>query len=86
MIALGSKVRDTLTGFTGIATGRAEFLYGCVKIQITPDKLVGGKPVDPELFDEQRVEVIQVRKPRVSKDSSARSGGPQAEMMPGHSN
>ncbi len=33
-IELGDKVRDTVTGFTGIAIGRAKWLYGCDRIVV----------------------------------------------------
>jgi hypothetical protein len=82
-IQLGSKVRDTLTGFEGIATARTEWLYGCSRIGIEPTKLnEDGKPFDTAWFDEQRVEVMVEQLPTVSKDSSATSGGPK--MDPGY--
>lgn len=80
MIKLGSKVRDTLTGFDGIAVSRTEWLYGCARIGIEPDKLdKDGAPMKMEYFDEQRVETVKRQKPTVSKESSARSGGPQRD-------
>lgn len=33
---LGDKVRDRVSGFAGIATGRAEYLYTTPTVQITP--------------------------------------------------
>lgn len=79
-IQLGSKVRDAITGFEGIATGRTDWLYGCTRITIEPDKLdKEGKPIEAQWFDEQRIEVVKVDEPKVSKDSSARSGGPQKD-------
>ena len=36
MIELGQKVKDKVTGFTGIATARIEYLNGCVQILVTP--------------------------------------------------
>ena len=77
MIKLGSEVRDIITGFKGIATGRNVFLYGCVRILIEPAEMYEGKPVEGCWFDEQRIEVIEKKAPEVSKDSSATSGGPQ---------
>ena len=77
-IKLGSKVVDSITGFEGIATARHEYLYGCVRITITPDKLHDGKPVDEQWFDEQRLNLVEVRDPVVSPLSSARTGGPQS--------
>lgn len=75
-IKLGSKVRDSITGFTGIATSRTEYLHGCVHVGVTPTELKDGKPIDPQWFDEQRVELLEEKKPVVSKASSATSGGP----------
>jgi len=84
MIQLGSKVRDTVSGFTGIASGRSEFMYGCARILIEPDKLdKDGKTMEAGWFDEQRVEVIQELKPKVSKASAATSGGPQKDATRG---
>ncbi len=76
-IKLGSRVRDNITGFTGIATGKVEFLHGCTRILIEPEKLEdNGKPVEGQYFDEQRVEVVKDKEIKVSKDSSATTGGP----------
>lgn len=76
MIKLGSKVKDNITGFAGIATSRTEYLHGCVHVGITPTELKDGKPIDPQWFDEQRVQVIEEKAPVVSASSSATSGGP----------
>lgn len=79
-VKLGNKVRDSITGFEGIATGRCEYLYGCTQIVITPDKLSpDGKRLDGEWFDEQRVETLEARAIQVSAESSATSGGPQRD-------
>ena len=58
MIDLGSKVKDMITGFTGIAIGRTEWLYGCTRIVVESQELKDGKTVKPEWFDEQRVEEL----------------------------
>jgi len=80
MISLGSKVKDSMTGFSGIATGRTDWMYGCSRILIQPIKLSkDGKTIESEWFDEQRVELIAERKPKVSAQSKARTGGPQKD-------
>lgn len=84
MVRLGSKVRDTLTGFSGVATARTVYLYGCVRITITPTDLRDGKPGEDHWFDEQRVEVLEEREPAVSPASSATSGGPQRDPRHAH--
>lgn len=77
MIQLGSLVRDSVTGFSGMATARTVYLYGCVRITVPPTALHDGSPVADEWFDEQRIEVVEPREPVVSAASSATSGGPQ---------
>jgi hypothetical protein len=79
MIILGSKVRDSITGLEGIATARCTYLYGCVRIGIQPTALEGQKVAEEVFLDEQRVEVLEERKPVVSPASSALSGGPQSD-------
>ncbi len=82
MIQLGNKVRDTLTGFTGIAVARTEWLHGCSRFAIESPKLdKNGKPTDAQWFDEQRVELLEATKPVVSVVSQAKTGGPQADPV-----
>ena len=69
MVKLGTRVRDSITGFAGIAVCRTEYLYGCVRIGVEPQELQNGKPVESQYFDEQRIE----------EASTAESGGPQPD-------
>lgn len=78
-IALGSRVRDSYTGFSGIATGKTNWLYGCSRILIEPTELHDGKPIEAVWFDEQRVELVEEEPPKVSEHSSAISGGPKQD-------
>lgn len=56
MIELGQKVRDSISGFEGIATARAEFLHGCIRIQVSPTKLQeNGQPIEGQYFDEAQL-------------------------------
>lgn len=67
-VKLGDIVTDSITGFTGVAFGRCEYLHGCVKIGVMSRELKDGKPVGDEWFDEQRL----------AANHSAKSGGPQS--------
>ena len=70
MIKLGDKVKDSITGFTGIVTGISSYLNGCVSILVCSNKLGSeGKEVN-EWFDEQRVA-------GKSEEIRATAGGPQ---------
>ena len=62
VVKLGSKVRDKITGFEGIAVSRCVYLNGCVSIGIE-SPVIGEKDGEPKRrdiwFDEQRVEVLE---------------------------
>jgi phosphohistidine swiveling domain-containing protein len=82
-VKLGSKCKDTLTGFAGIAVVRSEHLYGCVHVAIQPQELGrDGQTIAAEYFDEQRVEVLEELTPTISSASSATSGGNARIKMP----
>jgi hypothetical protein len=53
-VNLGDKVRDTVTGFAGVATSRTEYLTGGPRIQV--EAMVDNKPTS-EWFDEARLTV-----------------------------
>jgi len=80
MIELGNKVRDNITGFEGIVVARTEWINGCIRFHVQPEKLTkDGKIIDDEWFDAQRLVVVSKAKPKVSKDSVAKAGGPQKD-------
>lgn len=57
-IVLGAKVRDRLTGFTGRATSRIEYITGCVQYGVLPEIKSDGSYPNCEYIDDQRLEVI----------------------------
>ena len=76
-IKLGDLVKDMITGFTGIASSRTEYLFGCVHIGITSNRTdKDGLPIGSLSFDEQRIVRVEKRDIVVSPDSAATSGGP----------
>jgi hypothetical protein len=73
MVKLGMKVTDGMTGFSGIATARTEYLNGCVSVHVEPDRLgEKGEILEGKWFDEQRLDGA----------SKATAGGPGA-ISPG---
>lgn len=79
-IELGSKVRDSVSGWTGIATARYEYLNGCERYEVSAhDK--EGKP-EGFTFDWQQIEVLQVpaylQQPVASVPGGDRSNTPVA--------
>ena len=59
MIKLGDKVKDKVTGFTGVATSKVEYLNGCVQFCITPKmKSKDNKMPEGTYIDQQQLEVV----------------------------
>ena len=58
MLLLGKKAKDKITGFEGIITGKAIYLFGCSQYSIAPSVDKEGKCKTSEWFDEGRIEVI----------------------------
>jgi hypothetical protein len=55
-IKLGQKVKDTITGFDGTATGRCEYLTGVPRVQVVRQNTDG--KMQEEWLDEPRLEVV----------------------------
>lgn len=81
-IKLGSRVKDRVTGFEGLAVARTVWVSGNITIGIEPTTLQEGKPVEAHSFEHQRVELLEEKAPPVSKQNSAVSGGPQNDPSP----
>lgn len=79
-ITLGTKVKDVITGFQGIAISRTEFLHGCTRITVQPQELHEGKPVEAQWFDEPQVQELGGKPPVTSVSVSAKPGGPQRRL------
>ena len=59
MIRLGDRVKDTVTGFKGIATSRHEYLNGCVRWGVTEERIDKGKDDTKVItFDQLQLEGV----------------------------
>lgn len=79
---LGSTVKDSVTGFTGMVVAETEWLHRPLTMGVDCQKLVDGKLLETEWFDAGRLKVVKRGKPKVSADSAATSGGPQHDPRP----
>jgi hypothetical protein len=73
MIDLGSEVKDSVSGFTGIAVSKHSYLNGCTRITVQPKVDKDGKLPDPQTFDEPQLKVISDKKIKGKNDT----GGPE---------
>jgi len=82
---LGKRVRDTITGFEGIAVAIAHYLNGCTRVCIQPRKLKDrdGGSVAAEWFDDSQVKVLQRGGLRTlfASSSTISQGGPQCDPV-----
>ena len=61
-IELGDRVKDAISGLTGIATGVTDWLYGCRRIGVQPEKLgKDGKTQECVWFDEPQLIVTKAK-------------------------
>jgi hypothetical protein len=51
-VKLGTQVTDKISGFTGVAIARTEFLNGCVRVGVQARVDKDGKVPEAEWFDE----------------------------------
>jgi hypothetical protein len=79
MIQLGSKVKDKITGFTGIVTGIVTYITGCSQALIAPPVDKQGKRPEGEWIDLQRLEVDKKFKRIVLHNAPAFDNGFDAE-------
>lgn len=54
---LGKKVKDIVTGFEGIATGRCEYLNGCIQYRVEPPMKADGTTIIDKWIDHGQLEV-----------------------------
>lgn len=57
--AFGTKVRDVVTGFTGVITARVEYLTGCNQCAVQPPVNDKGEIPDGRYIDEDRLVAVE---------------------------
>lgn len=76
-ISLGDEVIDKVTGFSGIAMYRIEYLTGCNRIGVQPKVREDGTLPEYQTFDEPQLEVV---KPKAVPRGPTNVGGPEKYM------
>jgi len=73
MVDLGSEVKDSVSGFRGIATAKHMYINGCTRITVQPKVDKYGKLPEVQTFDEPQLEVVSKNKIKGKNDT----GGPE---------
>lgn len=76
-IILGSKVRDRVTGFEGIATARIKYLNGCIQYCVEPVVDKEGKMPKSHYIDFGQLEIIKIS---AAEDEKAKEKAPGGVM------
>ena len=79
MIKLGDKCKDKVTGFEGIAIVRQQWLTGCDRIGLQPDKIdKGGLTIDIHYFDEPQLKILKSGAVKIEEVAEKKNpGGPR---------
>ena len=78
-ICLGDRVKDTITGFTGIVVCHFLYLNGCTRLAVQSEKLSEkGVPCDVQYFDEPQLTVVRTA---AASEGSHVTGGAQVFKM-----
>lgn len=58
-IGLGDRVKDPVTGVSGIVTCITTWLHGCIRVAVQPEKLHDGKPLEAVHFDQSQLVLVK---------------------------
>ena len=74
-IQLGDQVTCKLTGFKGFANARAEYLFGCIQIEVQSKVDDKGNWSKGQWIDETQLEIVKKRKEKPKKKETERQYG-----------
>jgi hypothetical protein len=58
-IGLGDRVKDVITGKIGIVCAVTDWLYGCRRITVQPEKSKGGEQPEAFTVDEPQLQIVK---------------------------
>lgn len=74
---LGDKLKDKITGFEGIVTGRHQWINNCNTYSVKPQVLKDGVPQDSHSFDEPQLDLVEEK---AIPELNRRTGGPDRKV------
>lgn len=76
-VKLGSKYKDTITGFVGTAVCQTAWYNGCDRVALQPTVDKDGKMTTHESFDTTTLELVEEKPPLKVDDN----GGPRNDPL-----
>jgi len=80
-IKLGAEYKDKISGFTGIAIAKTEWINGCNRVTLAPKLDKDGKFQDSICMDIEQVEATGVEVTIVSDDHGGERNTPSREPV-----
>ena len=65
MVKLGDEVKDSVSGFKGVAVARYSYLHGCDRICLQPKVDKSGELPNEKAFDEPRIIADRARAEKI---------------------
>jgi hypothetical protein len=56
---LGDKLKDSVTGYSGVVVGITKYATGCIHYGLQSDRTKENKPQEWEWFDESRMSLVK---------------------------
>ena len=82
-VTLGKQYRDSISGYEGVAIGRTTYLYGCVRVCLSPMKLKDDGDLLPDFwFDEEQLVAMRAGKIIKKEKSKPPSGDSSRSISP----
>jgi len=82
-VTLGKTYKDSISGFEGVAVARTTYLYGCVRVLLTPIKLKPDGDFLPDgWFDEEQLVSIRIKKKPAKRSKGSGPAGPSRSVSP----
>jgi len=79
-VELGDKVKDIVTGFTGIVVAKTQWLNGCWRISVQPQGLKDGKPIEHQAFDVEQLKILKAKEIKTTPPAKLK-GGPRPDPV-----
>ena len=77
-IQLGDRVKDKISGLSGIVFGVTDWLYACRRIVVQPEDSKDGKPIETFCVDEPQLTILKkavIVPPKAAAPKQEKTGG-----------
>lgn len=70
MLSFGQEVRDVISGFKGIITGKCDYISGCEQYLVQPKGKTSDKKPESIWFDVDRLKLVSKKRLILKKETN----------------